>query len=68
MVFVVAVDVALRRPPRTDATVFFILEAETRLEAERVACQMVFVRENVVMPVASRSMDKVLYDHYGWEN
>jgi hypothetical protein len=66
MLFVVEVDVALRRPPRVDATVYFVIDADGRLEAERVACQMVHVRENVVMAVGSRSMDKVLYDHYGW--
>lgn len=49
----VEVGVALRRPPRHDATIFFTLEAESGQAAELLACQWAANHPRVVMPVAS---------------
>lgn len=53
-VFTVEVDVALRRPPRPDATVRVRISALSATEAELVACQMASCDRRVVMAVGSR--------------
>lgn len=56
MTWLVEVDVALSRPPRADATVYFALsEADfSRRDAELTACQLSLGIPRVVMPVGSR--------------
>lgn len=56
-IFKVAVDVALSRPPRADATVFVVVDAAHRFDAELIACQMAGCNRQVVMPVGSRIVD-----------
>lgn len=51
--FTVEVEVALSRPPRSDATIFFVLEAENGYAAELLACQWAACHPRVVMPTAS---------------
>ena len=52
--FAVEVDVALARPPRADATVRVLVDAESVHEAELVACQIAACDRRVVMPVGAR--------------
>lgn len=47
------VEVALARPPRSDATIFFVLEAESGYAAELLACQWAASHPRVIMPVGS---------------
>lgn len=49
----VEVQVALSRPPRNDATIFYQIEAEDGLQAELLACIWSTFNRRVVMPVAS---------------
>lgn len=51
--FDVEVEVALSRPPRSDATIFFTIEAENGHAAELIACQWAAGHPRVVMPVGS---------------
>jgi hypothetical protein len=52
------VDLALRRPPRADVTVYGVVLAETLIEAQDTAISMAMVfHPNCVMPVACRSED-----------
>lgn len=68
MLYVVEVGVATSRPPKVDATVYFLMEGRDRQDAEQAACQMACLcRPWIVFAVCSRSIDKVLYDHYGWD-
>lgn len=56
MLFRVEVDVATKRPPKNDATLYFIVAADNWIQAEVTACIMAVVtRPQVVMPVATRS-------------
>lgn len=52
-VYKVEVDVALRRPPRRDKTLYYVVEADTGQDAELIACQMAYARRGVSMPVGS---------------
>jgi hypothetical protein len=52
-IYKVEVDVALRRPPRTDATIYFTLDAKNGHAAELIACQWAYCHPRVVMPVGS---------------
>lgn len=49
----VEVDVSLSRPPRADATIYFVLEADNGIEAELLACQWAACHRLVIMPVGS---------------
>lgn len=50
------VDLAVRRPPRADITVYGVVSAWTAWEAELTACLMAIgFHPHTVMPVASRS-------------
>lgn len=51
--FTVEVQVALSRPPRSDATIFFVIEAENGHAAELTACQWAAGHPRVIMPVRS---------------
>lgn len=53
-VYRVEVDVALDRPPRTDATVRVVVDAGTAVDAELTACQIAECDRRVVMAVGSR--------------
>lgn len=53
MIFTVEVDVALSRPPRADATIYYEIDAETGLEAEKLACMWAYNHPRVSMPVRS---------------
>jgi len=53
-VFSVVVDVALSRPPRADAQVFVVVQADGDCEAELAALHMAGCNPLVVMPVGSR--------------
>lgn len=52
-VYRVEVGVALKRPPRHDATIYFILEAENGQAAELFAQQWAQWHPRVVMAVSS---------------
>lgn len=52
-IFTVEVDVALSRPPRADATIFFTIAADSGYAAELLAQQWACIHPQVVMPVAS---------------
>jgi hypothetical protein len=51
--YTVEVAVSLARPPRHDATIFYVLEAPNGLTAELTACQWASHHRRVVMPVGS---------------
>lgn len=51
--FTVEVEVALSRPPHSDATIFFQVEAEDGYAAELLAQQWASIHPRVVMPVGS---------------
>lgn len=51
--YTVEVEVALSRPPRSDATIFFTIEAENGRTAELIACQWAAGHPRVSMPVRS---------------
>lgn len=53
-VFAAEVDVSLGRPPRTDATIYYQIAADSSVDAQLIACQMAACHPRVVMPVASR--------------
>jgi hypothetical protein len=52
-IFKVEVGVALQRPPRHDATIYYTLEADSGNAAELLACQIAYNHPRVVMPVSS---------------
>ena len=52
-VYRIEVDVALCRPPRADATIYFALEAVDGYAAELLACQIAQCHPRVVMAVGS---------------
>lgn len=56
-IFWVQVTVALRRPPREGATLYFQLEADSGMEAELLACRWSTVHPQVVMPVRAVVLD-----------
>ena len=56
-IYWIEVDVALQRPPRVDAQMYFCIEARSGVEAELIACQWAACSRHVVMPVGS-----VVYD------
>lgn len=51
--YTVEVEVALKRPPTCDATIYFEVEATSGLDAELLACQWAYEHPRVQMPVAS---------------
>lgn len=51
--FRVEVQVALARPPRADATIFFTLDATDGYDAELLALRIAAAHPRVVMPVGS---------------
>lgn len=52
-IYTVEVEVALSRPPRVDATIYFALEAESGHAAELLAQQIAAYHPRVCMPVGS---------------
>jgi hypothetical protein len=57
MLAVVMVGVALQRPPRTDAFVRVVVEAENETQAMLTACLMASADKRVVMPTESEVID-----------
>jgi hypothetical protein len=56
MIVVVEVGVALSRPPKVDRISKVIVEADSALDGELLACRMV-CRPDVVMPVYSKLLE-----------
>ena len=56
-IYGVQVDVALRRPPRVDARLYYRLTAQSGLEAELQAGQWAACRPGVVMPIGAVVLD-----------
>jgi hypothetical protein len=59
MIVAVEVGVSLGRPPRHDATVYVLVEADTVTEGSLVACQIATCHPAVAMPVSSRVVSAV---------
>lgn len=57
MLLVVEVGAALSRPPHTDRISKVIVECQTEIEGELIACQIAESHREVVMAVYSKVID-----------
>ncbi len=58
MILAYEVGAALSRPPHTDRISRVVVECDSEVEGELIACQMVACREDVVMPTYSRLVEE----------